>query len=106
MFSEFPNSGGGLTPYLVDLPGSNEASQEKLANVAELNVETATAFLYVMTYNELRNKDDFDTVKAIYDRDRRKSFTLTVHPSLVIRVNSVSPYTVYMYTCVLRIIHY
>ena len=75
MFSEFPNLEGGLTPYLVDLPGSDEVCQEKLANVAKLNVETATAFLYVMTYNAIRNKEDYEAIKAIYNRDRRKSFT-------------------------------
>ena len=79
MFSEFPNLGEGLTPYLVDLPGSNEVCQEKLAKVAKLNVETATSFLYVMTYNSIRNEQDFDTIKAIYNRDKRKSFTLTIH---------------------------
>ena len=79
MFSEFPDFGGGLTPYLVDLPGSNEVCQKKLANTAKLNVETATAFLYVMSYHELRNEQDFEAIKAIHNRDRRKSFTLTAH---------------------------
>ena len=75
MFSKFPNLEEGLTPYLVDLPGSNEACQKKLANVAKLNVDTATAFLYVMAYSELRNNQDYDAIKATYDRDRSKSFT-------------------------------
>ena len=73
MFAEFCHSGKSLTPYLVDLPGSNEVCQQKLAKVAEVNVETATSFLYVMTYTELRNCQDFDAIKAIYDRDKSKS---------------------------------
>ena len=72
IFSEFCHSEQSLTPYLVDLPGSNEACQQKLANVAKLNVETATSFLYVMTYTELRNDQDFETIKAIYNRDKSK----------------------------------
>ena len=79
MFSEFSNLEESLTPYLVDLPGSNEVCQKKLANIAKLNVETATAFLYVMTYTELRNEQDFEAIKAIYNKDRRKSFTQTMH---------------------------
>ena len=77
MFSEFPHLREGLTPYLVDLPGSNEVCQKKLANIAKLNVETATSFLYVMTYDELRNKQDFSAIRLIYDRDKRESFTQT-----------------------------
>ena len=77
MFSEFPDLGEGLTPYLVDLPGSNEACQQKLAKVAKLNVETATAFLYVMTYSELRNNQDYDAIKAIYNSDSSKSVAQT-----------------------------
>ena len=79
MFSEFPDVGEGLTPYLVDLPSSNELCQKKLANIAKLNMETATAFLYVMTYNELKNEQDFEAIKAIYNKDRRKSFTQAMH---------------------------
>ena len=78
MFSEFPNLGEGLTPYLVDLPGSNEVCQKKLGNIAELNMATATSFVYVMTYNAIRNKEDYEAIKAIYNRDRRKSFMKTI----------------------------
>ena len=56
----------------MDLPGSNEVCQQKLAKVAKLNVETATSFLYVMSYIELRNNQDFETIKAIYDSDKSK----------------------------------
>ena len=75
IFSEFSHPEESLTPYLVDLPGSNEVSQQKLAKFAKLNVETATSFLYVMTYTDLRNSQDFDAIKAIYNRDKSKSLT-------------------------------
>ena len=73
IFSEFCHSEESLTPYLVDLPGFNEVCQQKLTKSAKLNKETATSFLYVMTYTNLRNNQDFDAIKAIYDRDKSKS---------------------------------
>ena len=84
MFSEFDHSEERLTPYLVDLPGFNEVLQQKLAKVAKQNVESATSFVYVMSYTQLRNSQDFDAIKAIYDRDKSKSLPPTHCPGNVL----------------------
>ena len=58
-----------ITPLLVDTPGSNEVTQEKLQEIAHLNLQTAAAYIYVMSFSDLRNTDDYNSFKSILERD-------------------------------------
>ena len=58
-----------ITPLLVDTPGSNEVSQDDLRKLAHLNLQTATAYIYVMSFNELRNQHDYTAFQHIQERD-------------------------------------
>ena len=59
-----------VTPLLVDTPGSNEVSQDKLKKLAYLNLQTATAYIYVMSFTELRNQHDYTAFGHIQERDQ------------------------------------
>ena len=63
------HKGHTITPLLVDTPGSNEVTQEKLQEIAHLNLQTAAAYIYVMSFSDLRNTDDYNSFKSILGRD-------------------------------------
>ena len=73
-----------ITPLLVDTPGSNEVSQEQLKEIAQLDLETAAAYIYVMSFSDVRNEQDYQAFKAILERDKGLvcPFSLSVLPSL------------------------
>ena len=55
--------------FLVDMPGSNEVCQEKLSHMSTVNMETAAAHIYVMSYDQLRNEQDYEAFKKLKDKD-------------------------------------
>lgn len=55
--------------FLVDMPGSNEVCQEKLSHVSTINMETAAAHIYVMSYDQLRNEQDYEAFKKLKEKD-------------------------------------
>ena len=55
---------------LVDTPGSDEVGQEELQRLAQVNVDTAAAYIYVMRYDDSKAEADYNTFKAIHARDR------------------------------------
>ena len=44
--------------------------------MAEVNLQTAAAYIYVMSYTELKNKQDFEAFKSIMERDKSKNCTM------------------------------
>ena len=61
-----------ITPHLVDTAGSNEAGQTELQHMAHVNLQTAAAYIYVMSYIELRNEQDYEALAAIFKKDKSK----------------------------------
>ena len=55
--------------FIVDTPGSNEVGQVNLQKIADLNLKTASAYIYVMTYSDIKNKEDYEALKIIHKRD-------------------------------------
>ena len=61
-----------ITPHLVDTAGSNEAGQTELQRMAHVNLQTAAVYIYVMSYIELRNEQDYEALAAILKKDKSK----------------------------------
>ena len=60
-----------ITPLLVDTPGSNEVSQDKLNyNLAYLNAALLLQYIYVDEHTELRNQHDYTAFEHIQERDQ------------------------------------
>lgn len=59
-------------PMLVDTPGSNEVGEAQLQIMAEQNLKSAAAYIFVMKYDDIKNKEDYAALKMIYDRDPSK----------------------------------
>jgi hypothetical protein len=57
------------TPFLVDTPGSSEVGEKQLQNIAEANLQYGAAFIFVMKYDDLKNKEDYAALAALKDRD-------------------------------------
>ena len=64
-----------FTPSLVDTAGFNEVGQVDLQHMVKINLQTAAAYIYVMSYTELRNEQDYEAFKAIMERDKSKTFS-------------------------------
>ena len=64
---------GEPKPYLVDTPGSNEVGEDNLQKISELNLKSAAAYIFVMKYDDIKNKEDYEAFKTIYERDPRES---------------------------------
>ena len=60
--------------FILDTPGSNEVGQVELQQVAELNLRTASAYVYIMTYNDIKNREDYEALKTIHRRDESKFY--------------------------------
>ncbi|XP_019849712.1 PREDICTED: uncharacterized protein LOC109580696 [Amphimedon queenslandica] len=56
-------------PMLVDTPGSNEVGEAQFQIMAEQNLKSAAAYIFVMKYDDIKNKEDYAALKMIYDRD-------------------------------------
>ena len=54
----------------MDTPGSNEVSQKDLQSIAHLNLQTAAAYIYVMTFFDLRNNQDYAAFEKILWKDK------------------------------------
>ena len=61
-----------ITPNLVDTAGSNEAGQTELQHMALVNRRTAAVYIYVMSYSQLRNEQDYEAFRDIFQRDKSK----------------------------------
>ena len=56
-------------PLLVDTPGSNEVGEAQLQVLAEQNLKSAAAYIFVMKYDDIKNKEDYAALRMIYNRD-------------------------------------
>lgn len=54
----------------MDTPGSNEVSQKDLQSIAHLNLQTAAAYIYVMSFFDLRNSHDYAAFEQILWKDK------------------------------------
>ena len=55
---------------LVDTPGSDEVGQKELQRLAQVNVDAAAAYIYVMQYSNAKVDADYKSLKAIHARSK------------------------------------
>ena len=81
--------------YVVDTPGSNEVGELELQQIADIMLKTASAYVYVMTYNDIKNKEDYQALRSIYERDEgiRKplsSFTFFLLRQVFLNIGTIN----------------
>ena len=79
-----------ITPNLVDTAGSNEAGQTELQHMALVNRRTAAVYIYVMSYSQLRNEQDYEAFRDIFQRDKSKILYLYLPHVLVTSYHACS----------------
>ena len=67
-----PTTESSPKPYLVDTPGSHEMGEGGLQKISELNLKSAAAYIFVMKYDDIKNKEDYEFLKIIHERDPRE----------------------------------
>ena len=55
---------------LVDTPGSDEVGQEELQRLAQVNVDAAAAYIYIMQYDNAKADADYKSFTAIHARSK------------------------------------
>ena len=43
-----------------------------LQKISELNLKSAAAYIFVMKYDDIKNKEDYEFLKIIYEKDPRE----------------------------------
>ena len=53
----------------MDTPGSSEAGERQLQGIANFSLHSAAALIFIMKYDDIKNKEDYDALRAIKERD-------------------------------------
>jgi len=61
-------------PVLMDAPGFMEAMKKRVAEVAQLSLESSCAYLYVMSYESLHDVRDDGILRNLHSYDKCKFF--------------------------------
>ena len=60
------------TTVLMDVPGFMEAMKKRVAEVAQLSLESSCVYLYVMSYDQLSDQRDDGILKNLCSSDKSK----------------------------------
>ena len=63
----------GCKPVFVDTPGFMEALRIKVEQVAQASLESSCAYLFVMSYEQMRDSGDTKILKKLCSVDQCKS---------------------------------
>ena len=75
--------------YVVDTPGSNEVGEVQLQQIADIALQTTSAYIYVMTYSDIKNREDYRALKSIYERDQGMLAVIHWYSTSVVPVSIV-----------------
>ena len=69
-----PYSTGNMQVVLMDTPGLAEADELGITDIAEHQLMTCCAYIYVISCTQLEDEIDTETLKAIVERDPGKVY--------------------------------
>ena len=60
-------------PVFMDTPGFMEAMRKRIAQVAQTSLESSCAYLFVMSYEQMRDSGDAEILGKLHSIDDCKS---------------------------------